>query len=231
MDMGISENLSISYSTESQTVKKAVRENTDASAAAAETKTDTKTQTAAAAYEKSAETEKDSSKQIYKPDLDLVQKLKNDAETRSTQLRTLVEKMMTKQGKAFTDATNMWEMLRKGEVEVDPETAAQAKEDISEDGYWGVKQTSDRLVSFAKALTGGDPDKADEMIEAFKKGYEQATKSWGDDLPDICKKTYDATIEKLTAWKDSMEKENEEAAKDASANAANNTAATKKTNA
>lgn len=224
MDMGISENLGISYSTESPTVKKAVRENTDA-AATAETKTDTSTQTAAAAYEKSAETKKDSSKQIYKPDLDLVQKLKNDAEARSAQLTTLVEKMLTKQGSAFTNTTNMWEMLRKGMVEVDPETAAQAKEDISEDGYWGVKQTSDRLVSFAKALTGGDPDKADEMIEAFKKGYEQATKSWGDTLPDICKQTYDATIEKLTAWKDSMKAENEETAKDTAA------AAVEKTNA
>ncbi len=216
MDMGISENLGISYSTESPTVKKAVRENTDA-AATAEAKTDTSTQTAAATYEKSAETKKDSSKQIYKPDLDLVQKLKNDAEARSAQLTTLVEKMLTKQGSAFTNTTNMWEMLRKGMVEVDPETAAQAKEDISEDGYWGVKQTSDRLVSFAKALTGGDPDKADEMIEAFKKGYQQATKSWGDTLPDICKQTYDATIEKLTAWKDSIKTENEEAAKDTAA--------------
>lgn len=212
MDIGLSENLNISYSTEIPTVKKAVRSNTDAASAASETKKDS-TQ-AAASYEKSTETEKDSSKQIYKPDLDLVQKLKSDAETRSTQLTSLVEKMLSKQGKAFTDANDMWRMLQKGEVSVDPETAAQAKEDISEDGYWGVKQTSDRLVSFAKALTGGDPDKADEMIEAFKKGYKQATKSWGSELPGICKETYDATIEKLTAWKDSMNTEKQETTQD-----------------
>lgn len=226
MDMGISENLSISYSTESPTVKKAVRENTDSAAASAssEAKTTDNTQTVAATYEKSTETEKDSSKQLYKPDLDMVQKLKSDAEARSTQLRTLVEKMLTKQGTTFNKNTNIWEMLRKGQVTVDPETAAQAKEDISEDGYWGVKQTSDRLVSFAKALTGGDPSKADEMLEAFKKGYEQATKSWGGELPGICKETYDATIKKFNEWKNSIETEKEtstEASKVASAEKTN----------
>jgi hypothetical protein len=206
MDMGISENIGISYSTESPTVKKAVRENTDASAISAETKAsdETAASSVAVSYEKSTETETDTTKQLYKPDNDLIQKLKTDAENRSAQLRTLVEQMLTKQGKAFTDSTNIWDMLRKGEVDVDPETAAQAKEDISEDGYWGVKQTSERLVSFAKALTGGDPSKADEMIEAFKKGYEQATKSWGGDLPSICKETYDSTIQQLNDWKNSL---------------------------
>lgn len=201
MDMGISENLSISYSTETPSAKKAVRENTDSSAV---NKTED-TKNAAVTYEKTGEKDQDSSKKIYKPDMEMVQKLKNDAEARSTQLRTLIEKMLTKQGQAFNKNTDIFQLLRTGKISVDPETAAQAKEDISEDGYWGVKQTSDRLVSFAKAISGGDPSKADEMINAFKKGYAQATKSWGGDLPGICKETYDATIQKLTDWKNSVD--------------------------
>lgn len=207
MDMGITENLNISYSTESRSAKKTTRENTDTSAVdASETKVSDKAEktSSAATYEKTSERNVDSSKQIYKPDMEMVQKLKNDAESRSTQLRNLVEQMLTKQGTAFNNSTNIYDLLRTGKVNVDPATAAQAKEDISEDGYWGVKQTSERLVSFAKALTGGDPSKADEMIEAFKKGYKQATKSWGGDLPGICQQTYDATIEKLTEWKNSL---------------------------
>ena len=35
----------------------------------------------------------------------------------------------------------------------------------------------------------------------FKKGYEQATKAWGKDLPDISKQTYEAVEEKFAAWK------------------------------
>ncbi len=214
MDMGITENLSISYSAESRSSKKTTRENTNTSAIEdTEAKVSDKAEkTNAATYERTSEKDTDSSKQLYKPDMDMVQKLKNDAEVRSTQLRNLVEKMLTKQGTAFNNGTNIYDLLRTGKVNVDPATAAQAKEDISEDGYWGVKQTSERLVSFAKALTGGDPSKADEMIEAFKKGYEQATKSWGGDLPGICKETYDATLEQLNEWKNSLDSSTDDVA-------------------
>ena len=131
----------------------------------------------------------------------LVEKLKADAEERTSQLRSLVEKMMTQQGTAIGKADDMWKFLAKGDFTVDAATKAQAQKDIAEDGYWGVEQTSDRIVDFAKALSGGDSEKADKMIAAFKKGFEQATKSWGKTLPDISQRTYDAVMKKFDAWK------------------------------
>lgn len=131
----------------------------------------------------------------------LVAKLKADAEQRTSQLRSLVEKMMTQQGQTIGKADDMWKFLAKGDFTVDAATKAQAQADIAEDGYWGVEQTSDRILDFAKALSGNDPDKADELLAAFKKGFEQATKSWGDKLPDISQRTYDAVVEKFEAWK------------------------------
>ena len=80
-------------------------------------------------------------------------------------------------------------------------TKAQAQADIAEDGYWGVEQTSDRILDFAKALSGNDPEKADLLLDAFKKGFEQATGAWGKELPDISQRTYDAVVEKFEAWK------------------------------
>ncbi|MFU0827800.1 MAG: DUF5610 domain-containing protein [Lachnoclostridium sp.] len=154
----------------------------------------------AVSFEKS--TEKGNKKVVYKQDTATLIRLKADAEKRARQLRDLVEKTLLKQGQRFNEST-MYQLLREGKISVDDETAALAKEEISEDGYWGVKQTSDRLVSFAKALTGGDPDKADMMIEAIKKGFEQATKAWGGDLPDICKQTLETAISKLEEWKKS----------------------------
>lgn len=130
----------------------------------------------------------------------VIKALKADADKRSEQLRSLVEKMMLSQGKTF-DTAGMWDFLRSGEYTVDEETAKQAQADIAEDGYWGVEQTSDRLVSFAKALAVNDPEKAGDMLEAVKTGFEQAAKAWGGDLPDICQKTLDATIKKLNDWK------------------------------
>ena len=75
---------------------------------------------------------------------------------------------------------------------MDAATKAQAQKDISEDGYWGVKQTSQRLFDFASALAGDDVEKMQEMQKAMQKGFKLATKSWGRELPDISNSTLDA---------------------------------------
>ena len=77
----------------------------------------------------------------------------------------------------------------------------QAQEDIADGGYWSVKETSSRILDFAKALTGGDPDKIDEMEKAFEKGYKQATKEWGDELPSSSGETYKAVKEGFSQWR------------------------------
>ncbi len=161
---------------------------------------ESKQETVAATYEKSEE-----SKTNKQQDRTTIERLKADAEQRTASLRSLVEKMMLKQGEKVTDATDIWALLREGKVQVDLETAAKASSDIAEDGYWGVEQTSERLVSFAKALAGNDSSKAETMINAVKKGFDEATKTWGGKLPEICQKTLDTTIEKLNKWKDGLE--------------------------
>lgn len=156
-----------------------------------------KAEEAGAVYEPSTEAQTASTKKIYKPNAELINKLKADADARTSQFRSLVEQLMTKQSTAYGNATNIWSFLRSGNYEVDPVTKAQAQADIAEDGYWGVKQTSDRIIQFATALTGGDPDKIEEMRNAFKKGYAQAERTWGGKLPDISQRTYDAVIQKF----------------------------------
>ena len=154
-------------------------------------------------YEKSSD--QTSGTVTKKTDYALINKLKADAEERTSQLRSLVEKMMTKQGVAIGTADSMWSFLAKGDFTVDEATRAQAQADIADDGYWGVDQTSDRILDFAKALSGNDPEKADLLLDAFKKGFKEATKSWGQDLPDISQRTYDAVVEKFNKWKNGTE--------------------------
>ena len=83
-------------------------------------------------------------------------------------------------------------VYEKSEAKSSAQTKAQAQADISEDGYYGVKQTSERMFDFAMALAGDDVDKMKEMQAAVKKGYEQAEKTWGGKLPSICSETLDA---------------------------------------
>lgn len=163
-------------------------------AAATETTTTTQTTEAGAIYEPSNETAS-TTKKTYKTDSATIAKLKADADARTAQLRSLVEKMMTKQSQTYGNANDIWQFLASGNYTVDAATKAQAQADIAEDGYWGVSQTSSRILDFATALTGGDPDKIEEMRAAFKKGYEQAEKTWGGQLPEISQKTYDAVME------------------------------------
>ncbi len=133
----------------------------------------------------------------------VIAQLKADSEARTAQLQSLVEKMLAKQGQTLATADDMWSFLAKGNLKADPETIAQAQKDVAADGYWGAEQTSDRILSFAKALAGDDPEKADELLNAFKKGYKQATKTWGSDLPSLCSDTYDLVEKKFNEWKNS----------------------------
>ncbi len=163
-------------------------------AAKAETKPVSKAEESGVIYERSEETK---AAKKYKPDVNLIQKLKADADARTAQLRSLVEQMMSKQTNAYGEANDIWKFLASGKFTVDPATKAQAQADIAEDGYWGVEATSSRIIDFATALTGGDPDKVEEMREAFKKGYAMAEKKWGGELPEISKRTYDAVMKKF----------------------------------
>lgn len=160
-------------------------------------------------YVKSEKSPTDSTKQIYTKDSATVERLKQDAELRKQRLIELVQKSLGKQAGTFQTLSDMFQAIKDGKVNVDPNAVEQAKKDVAEDGYWGVKQTSDRLVEMAKALSGGDTSKADEMIAAIEKGFNQATKSWGGELPDICKDTLAAAKEKLTQWKESTAKSTE----------------------
>ena len=164
----------------------------------------------AVVYEKSNNTEKTTTtnKNAGIDREAIIAQMKADTEARMNQLTSIVQEMMTGQGKAFSLATgndDIWKFLASGEYTVTEAAKLQAQEDISEDGYWGVEQTSERILDFAKALSGGDVSKADELLDAFKKGYEQATAAWGKDLPDISKETYKAVEEKFEAWKKESE--------------------------
>lgn len=174
--------------------------------------TSTKATEQAAVYEPtSAKTVTENAQRNSKADNKaIVSQLKADLAQRKQQLQNMVTKMLGQQANTWktsqrSGGVDMYQLLRSGNFTADADTIAQAKADVADDGYWGVEQTSDRFLSFAKALSGGDSGKADELLAAFKKGFEQATGAWGSKLPDISQRTYDATVKKFEAWKNGTE--------------------------
>lgn len=124
----------------------------------------------------------------------LIQSLKADQENQMNRFMNMMTGIFQKQGitglTAGSDA--FWQTISSGNFTVDAQTKAEAQDAISEDGYWGVKQTSQRLFDFAKALAGDDVDKMRQMQDAMYKGFEAAEKSWGKSLPGISYQTRDA---------------------------------------
>ncbi|MCR5640782.1 MAG: hypothetical protein K6G04_05435 [Lachnospiraceae bacterium] len=152
-------------------------------------------------YEKTAEKTSDTktpysiNKMSEEDRANLVQQLKADQETRMSQLMDIVRQSLNGQGKSYAIAAgddSVWKLFANGEVTVDEAARKQAQEDISEDGYWGVKQTSQRLFDFASALAGDDVESMKKMQSAMAKGFKEATAAWGRDLPQISQDTLDA---------------------------------------
>ncbi len=176
------------YALEAEKKESAASKN-DTSKVEETSKNENKNENSAAVYDKSKLSAEDRKA--------IVAQLKADQEKRQSQLTDLVHNMLNTQTNTFGQANNIWQFLAKGDYTVDAETQKKAQEAISEDGYWGVKQTSDRIVSFATALAGNDSKQLEKMRDAFLKGYEKAEKTWGGKLPEISKKTYDAVLEKF----------------------------------
>lgn len=174
------------------------------------TTSDNNTKNNGVVFDKSKSTKNDSTNQIYNKDA-IISKLKADQQSRLESMQSLVEKLLNKQKGTFDLASlmkkddvsglNLSATFEEAAKNADPDTIKAAQESISEDGYWGVNKTSDRLVSMAIALSGGDTSKADEMMAAIQKGYDRATSAWGKELPDICKDTLEATKQKMDDWK------------------------------
>ncbi len=72
---------------------------------------------------------------------------------------------------------------------------SEAAELVSEDGIFGVKETSQRIADFVINGAGGDEDKLRAGREGMLKGFKEAQQMWGGKLPEISQKTMQAAIE------------------------------------
>jgi hypothetical protein len=126
---------------------------------------------------------------------EMVQRLKHEADIAYSELRSLVTKSLKEQGVTFEEAI-------RGEKEftIDEEARQQAEVAISEEGPFGVKKTTERIMEFARALAGDDPSKASELREAVKRGFKEAEQFLGGDLPSLSKETYSSVMKEFDRW-------------------------------
>ncbi|GMA98800.1 hypothetical protein [Pelosinus sp. IPA-1] len=163
----------------------------------------------AAIYEKSDKNDTDA--KTYTRDTVTLNEIKKQAEMKLSSFRAVVEKLISTQNVKNGEAQGLSydQIMKKYDgklkelyqnMEVDDSTRLNAQQEIAEDGYWGVKQTSARVIEFAKALSGGDPSKFALLKNSIEEGYKAAEKAWGGELPEISKQTLEATLKGLDDW-------------------------------
>lgn len=100
-------------------------------------------------------------------------------------------------------------ILQERGEEITPEMIEEAQADVAEGGFYSVEATTERIMKFAKTISGDDPAKAGLLKDAFEKGFEEAEKIWGDELPQISKDTYDSVMKAFDEWENEGLNDNE----------------------
>lgn len=91
----------------------------------------------------------------------------------------------------------------------------EAKDLVSDDGFFGVDKTSQRVSSFVFSIADDNLEALQESRKGIVQGFEEAEKLWGDKLPEISYETQEKTLsiidEKIAELlKTDMEKELDE---------------------
>ncbi len=136
----------------------------------------------------------------YTVDRKKINEIKQDFARNTESFKKMVETMIEKQGKKVSQVLKDLAEGKDVQITVDSETQAAAQEAISEDGYFGVNKTSERIIDFAKALSGGDKSKIETLRNAFKEGFESAKEAFGGELPEISQQTYDKIMQGFDDW-------------------------------
>lgn len=71
---------------------------------------------------------------------------------------------------------------------------SEASDLVSENGFFGITNTADRISNFIISAAGDDLQKLEAGKEGMLRGFKEAEKIWGGELPEISQKT----IEKAT---------------------------------
>lgn len=134
---------------------------------------------------------------IYeKPKVDqaTITQLKEESERVYGNLKRMVEELLKRQGMTWQDAEAGKEFT------VDEKAITEAQALLSDGGDLSPEKVSDRIVEFAKALSGGDKTKFETLKSGIEDGFREATRILGGTLPEVSQKTYDLVMEKLGKW-------------------------------
>ncbi len=88
---------------------------------------------------------------------------------------------------------------------IDQLSEKQAKDLVSNDGYFSENQTSNRVAAFAINMSKDNLESLKAARTGIIKGFQEAQKLWNDNLPEISYKTQEITLRIIDAKIDELE--------------------------
>jgi hypothetical protein len=160
-------------------------------------------------YTAGAKADGKADKAVYSKEAAL-QKAQSMADAHYASMRGMVESIVGgtsgPQGQAFwaTAANSKAGGVNLNDFQVSDEARAKARELTGEDGYFGVKKTTDRIMEFAKALAGSGASEStiNNLRKGVQAGFDAVAKMYGgfDNLPQVSKDTYDSVMKEFDNW-------------------------------
>ncbi len=139
-----------------------------------------------------------------------IEKMKQEAEMHYSNMIETIKQMIVKQGSESGAKINT-DFLSKINQDKFMAEGVETSTDINDpNNYWSAEQTSDRIVEFAKQISGGDTSKYEQLKAAIEKGFEAAA-GYFKEMPDITSKTHDMVMQKLDEWAGKSEVEETQA--------------------
>lgn len=131
---------------------------------------------------------------------------KSTRQLKNESMKDMVTQLLTGQANANGDKNNIQAQLNEILSSLDIEPIEADSED-----FWGAEKTAQRILDFAKSLSGGNADAFETLRNAFEKGFGESEKIWGDKLPDVCYDTYDLVQKGFDEWEKELNGETDEA--------------------
>ena len=106
-------------------------------------------------------------------------------------------------GEGKIDDKNLYDIgyIGKPIMDLSPQEATDL---VSENGFFGITQTSDRVSNFVFSFAGDDLEKLQKGRDGIVKGFEEANKMFGGNLPEISYKTQERTLALIDAKIESL---------------------------
>ena len=133
-------------------------------------------------------------------DIQAVRSFLRETDHHADALRTLVRSML---GNNNAIGQGFW-AAKAENLQLNEAERLQAQQMVSEDGFFGMEQTTERIMGFAQALIG--PNASDEQIEsmraAVQAGFDQVSQMFGgfENLPEVTRDTHAAIMAQFDNW-------------------------------